>query len=83
MAWTVGAGTAGQTVRHRWMLVPVYDGLATVTSIVALCVNRIEWRGRRFKMRSGRQCRSAELILRNLMIERLKIRWQAVGLRGS
>jgi hypothetical protein len=28
--------------------------LATVISIVALCVNRIEWRGQRFKMRSGR-----------------------------
>lgn len=55
MAWTVGArGLQDETVRHRWMLVPVYDGLATVTSIVALCVNRIEWRGRRFKMRSGR-----------------------------
>ena len=55
MAWTVGArGLADETVRRRWMLVPVYDMLATVISIAALCVNRIEWRGRRFKMRGGR-----------------------------
>jgi ceramide glucosyltransferase len=55
MAWTVGArGLEDDTVRRRWMLVPVYDVLAALISIVALCVNRIEWRGRRFKMRSGR-----------------------------
>ena len=55
MAWTVGArGLGDETVRRRWMLIPVYDVLATVISIVALCVNRIEWRGRRFKMRNGR-----------------------------
>jgi ceramide glucosyltransferase len=55
MAWTVGArGLEDDTVRRRWMLVPVYDALATVISIVALCMNRIEWRGRRFKMRNGR-----------------------------
>jgi len=55
MAWIVGArGLGDETVRRRWMLVPVYDALATVISIVALCVNRIEWRGRRFKMRNGR-----------------------------
>ena len=55
MAWTVGArGLEDETVRRRWMLVPVYDMLAAVISVVSLCVNRIEWRGRRFKMRGGR-----------------------------
>ena len=51
----VGArGLGDGTVRRRWMLVPVYDALASVVSIVALCVNRIEWRGRRFRIRGGR-----------------------------
>jgi ceramide glucosyltransferase len=55
MAWTVGArGLEDETVRRRWMLVPVYDALTSAVSVIALCVNRIEWRGRRFKMRSGR-----------------------------
>jgi ceramide glucosyltransferase len=55
MAWTVGAsGLEDETVRRRWMLIPVYDLVAMVISVLALCVNRIEWRGRRFKMRSGR-----------------------------
>jgi len=55
MAWIVGAGGLDdETVRRRWMLIPLYDAVAGVISVVALCVNRIEWRGRRFKMRSGR-----------------------------
>jgi ceramide glucosyltransferase len=47
-------GLGDETVRRRWMLIPVYDGLAALVSIAALCVNRIEWRGRRFKLRGGR-----------------------------
>jgi ceramide glucosyltransferase len=55
MAWIVGVrGLHDETVRRRWMLIPMYDAMAAVISIAAFCVNRIEWRGRRFKMRSGR-----------------------------
>jgi ceramide glucosyltransferase len=55
MAWIVGArGLDDETVRRRWLLVPVYDIVAAMIAIVALCVNRIEWRGRHFKMRNGR-----------------------------
>jgi ceramide glucosyltransferase len=55
MAWTIGAlGLGDRTVRSRLMLVPVYDAVAAVVSITALFVNRVEWRGRRFTMRSGR-----------------------------
>ena len=55
MAWTIGArGLEDDTVRRRWILIPVYDALATCVSVIAFCVNRVEWRGRRFKMRSGR-----------------------------
>jgi ceramide glucosyltransferase len=61
MAWTIGAvGLGDPTIRRRWMLVPVYDAVATVVSIVALFVNRVEWRGRRFTMRSGRLVPVAE-----------------------
>jgi ceramide glucosyltransferase len=67
MAWIVGArGLGDGTVRRRWMLVPVYDALASVVSVAALWVNRIEWRGRRFKMRRGRLVPMDENILRNV-----------------
>jgi ceramide glucosyltransferase len=55
MAWTVGArGLRDDTVRRGWPLIPVYDAAASVVAIVAFGVNRIEWRGRHFRMRRGR-----------------------------
>lgn len=67
MAWTVGArGLEDETVRRRPMLVPLYDALAFIISVIALCVNRIEWRGRRFKMRGGRLIPIGREMLRNV-----------------
>jgi ceramide glucosyltransferase len=67
MAWIVGVhGLGDRTVRRRWMLVPFYDALATVVSIVALWVNRVEWRGRRFKVQRGRLMPIDGTILRNV-----------------
>jgi ceramide glucosyltransferase len=61
MAWVVGArGLDDATVRRRLALVPVYDAAAVVISIAALCVNHVEWRGRRFRMRSGKLVPIAE-----------------------
>jgi len=59
-------GLGDRTVRRRWMLVPFYDALATVVSIVALWVNRVEWRGRRFKVQRGRLMPIDGTILRNV-----------------
>jgi ceramide glucosyltransferase len=61
MAWAVGArGLGDPTVRRNWALVLVYDAAAVAISIAALCVNQIEWRGRRFRMRSGKLVPVAE-----------------------
>jgi hypothetical protein len=55
MAWMVAVRILDDdTVRRKMYLVPVADAVACVVSIAALCSNRINWRGRVFKLWRGR-----------------------------
>jgi ceramide glucosyltransferase len=55
VAWEVAVrGLRDETVTRRWWLVPIHDAIAFVTSVVACCSNRIEWKGRRFDLHQGR-----------------------------
>jgi ceramide glucosyltransferase len=61
MAWIVGVqGLDDMTVRRRWMLIPLYDAVAFTVCVAGLFATRVEWRGRQFRMRSGRLIPIAE-----------------------
>jgi len=58
VAWMVAGRILGDdTARRKLHLVPVADAVTCAISIVALCSNRINWRGRWFELRRGRLVR--------------------------
>jgi ceramide glucosyltransferase len=55
MAWTVGVwGLRDPVVRRKWWLLPLRDALAFLVWLASFAINRIEWRGNRFRLERGR-----------------------------
>jgi ceramide glucosyltransferase len=55
MAWTVGVwGLRDPVVRRKWWLLPLRDALAFLVWLASFGMNRIEWRGNRFRLERGR-----------------------------
>jgi ceramide glucosyltransferase len=55
MAWTVGVwGLRDPIVRRKWWLLPLRDALAFFVWLASFGINRIEWRGNRFRLERGR-----------------------------
>jgi len=55
MAWAVGVwGLRDPVVRRKWWLLPLRDALAFLVWLASFGMNRIEWRGNRFRLERGR-----------------------------
>jgi ceramide glucosyltransferase len=55
MAWAVGVwGLRDPVVRRKWWLLPLRDALAFLVWLASFAINRIEWRGNRFRLERGR-----------------------------
>ncbi|MGO9642542.1 MAG: bacteriohopanetetrol glucosamine biosynthesis glycosyltransferase HpnI [Candidatus Acidiferrales bacterium] len=55
MGWTIGVwGLRDPVVRRNLWLLPVRDALAFLVWLASFVVNRIEWRGSKFRLENGR-----------------------------